>query len=229
MSGHFESSHDKQNANTMKQLKHITIAFVLFFLADVALGQGIIFYLHGRIVEVQGIHAVDTANGYGAYEYTKILNTFRKNGFKVISEVRKMNTRPVSYAQHVVHQIDSLLKEGTNPGDITVIGASKGALIAMLTSSMLKNKGVNFVFMAACNPYSFKQFPELKFYGNILSIYEESDRIGRTCSGFRARSGKTISHYKEIELHTGLKHGFLFKPLPQWVVPALKWARKDYQ
>jgi len=213
----------------MKQLKHITIAFVLFFLADIAVGQGIIFYLHGRILEVQGIHAVDTVNGYGAYEYTKILSTFRKNGFKVISKVRKINTRPVNYAQHVVHQIDSLLKKGIKPNDITVIGASKGALIAMLTSSILKNKEVNFVFMAACNPYSLKRFPELKFYGNILSIYEGSDRIGRSCSGFKARSGKTISHYKEIELHTGLKHGFLFKPLPQWTLPALKWARKDYQ
>ncbi len=193
------------------------------------MGQGIIFYLHGRIVEVQGIHAVDTVNGYGAYEYSKILNTFRKNGFKVISEARKINTRPVNYAQHVVYQIDSSLKEGTNPNDITVIGASKGALIAMLTSSMLKNKEVNFVFMAACNSYSLKRFPKLKFYGNILSIYEESDRIGRSCNDFRKRSGKTISHYKEIELHTGLKHGFLFKPLPQWTLPALTWARKDYQ
>ncbi len=212
----------------MKQLKHLAIAFALLFLADIAMGQGIIFYLHGRIVEIQGIHAVDMVNGYGAYEYTKILTTFRKNGFKVISEMRETNTRPANYAQLVVHQIDSLLKEGTNPNDITVIGASKGALIAMLTSSMLKNREVNFVFMAACNAYSLKRFPELKFYGNILSIFEESDRIGRTCSGFRERSGKTISHYKEIELHTGLKHGFLFKPLPQWILPALKWARKDY-
>lgn len=213
----------------MKQLKHITIAFVLFFVADITMGQGIIFYLHGRIVEVQGVHAVDTINGYGAYEYTKIINTFRKNGFKVISEVRKINTLPINYAQHVVHQIDSLLKEGTIPNDITVIGASKGALIAMLTSSMLKNREVNFVFMAACNSYSLRRFTKLKFYGNILSIFEENDRIGRSCFGFRARSGKKISHYKEIELHTGLRHGFLFKPLPQWILPALKWARKDYQ
>ncbi len=212
----------------MPQLKPLFLSLIFMIAAQVATGQ-VVFYLHGRILEVQGPHAVDSVNGYGAYEYTKILNTFRKKGFTVISEVRGKNTQPVSYARKVVRQIDSLLNKGVDPGTITVIGASKGALIAMLTSSMLKNRQVNFVFLAACNHYTFGRFPELKFYGNILSVYEESDRIGRSCAGFKARSKETISHYKEIELHTGMKHGFLFKPLPQWVQPALQWAEGNYR
>ncbi len=35
---------NKQTTNTMKHLKHMTIAFVLFFMADIAVGQGIIFF-----------------------------------------------------------------------------------------------------------------------------------------------------------------------------------------
>ena len=212
----------------MKHFKLFTLFLILTFTSSLSSGQ-VIFYLHGRILETQGIPAVDTINGYGTYEYTKILNTFRKNGFTVISEVRRKNTQPVKYAQHIVHQTDSLLSKGIKPENITIIGASKGSLIAMLTSSMLKNRQINFVFIAACNNYSLKRFPQLQFYGNILSVYEKSDNIGRSCSGFKERSGKNITHYKEIELHTGMKHGFLFKPLPQWVQPAIKWARGEYE
>ena len=38
-----------------------------------------------------------------------------------------------------------------------------------------------------------------------------------------------INHYKEIELNTGLKHGFLYKPLAEWVEPVVRWAEADYQ
>lgn len=212
----------------MKTLYFLTFIVFSFFISRSANAQNYLFYLHGRIVEIQGENAIDTQNGYGSYEYIKIINTFKKNGFRVISEVRPANTRVLPYAKKVVHQIDSLISMGISAGKITVVGASKGSLIAMIASSLLKNRNVNFVFLAACNNYSFKRYPKLKFYGNILSIYEKSDRIGRSCNSFKARSGTTINHYKEIVLNTGKKHGFLFKPLPQWVSPAIKWGKQNY-
>ena len=193
------------------------------------LGQRYLFYLHGKIIEDQGANAVDTINGFGAYQYEEILNTFRKAGFTVMSEVRQKNTDPAEYAHKIVSQIDSLIKNGVNANDLTVVGASKGAIIAMLISSYLRNKDVNFVLLAGCMNNLLQSFPDIQFCGNILSIYEKSDDIGHSCASIKEQSHAAIPHYKEIELNTGLKHGFLYKPLPVWVEPAIKWANRNYQ
>ncbi len=92
-----------------------------FFISKSVDAQNYLFYLHGRIVEIQGENAVDTQNGYGSYEYNKIINTFKKNGFRVISEVRPANTRVIPYAKKVVHQIDSLISLGVPARKITEI------------------------------------------------------------------------------------------------------------
>ncbi len=190
-------------------------------------GQQYLFYLHGAIVEDQGADAVSPQ--FGKYEYNNILNAFRKEKFKVISEVRAKDTDPETYAHKVVKQIDSLLKTGAKPNNITVVGASKGCLIAMYVSSFLKNKDVNFVFLAGCFGNISTMSPDINFCGNILSIHEKSDGIGRSCAELKKRSSQAIPHYKEIELNTGLKHGFIYKPLQEWVAPAIKWARNDYE
>lgn len=188
--------------------------------------QQYIFYLHGMIVENQGADAESPY--FGAYRYYDILDTFRKAGFTVMSEVRKPNTDIKEYAGIVATQINRLLKKGIEPQNVTVIGASKGALIAMEVSSVLQNKAMNFVFLAACNDGNFQHFPNLTYYGNILSIFEKSDDIGGSCISFKERSGTNINHYKEIEINTGLQHGFLFRPLPEWTLPSINWANGMY-
>lgn len=206
------------------------IIFLIIFIPSTAIfGQRYLFYLHGKIIEDQGVNAIDTVNGFGAYQYEDILNAFRKASFTVRSDVRQKNADPLEYAHKIVNQIDSLIKSGTKPNDITIVGASKGAIISMFISSYLKNKDVNFVFLAGCNDDILKHFPEIQFCGNILSVYEKSDDIGHSCAKFEKATGLKISHYKEIELNTGLKHGFLYKPLPEWIKPAIKWANKNYQ
>jgi hypothetical protein len=211
-------------------MKLITIILFAFFTSAAISGQPYLFYLHGRIVEDQGIHAFDSVNGYGAYQYEDILNTFRKAGFTVLSEVRQKNVNPLEYANKVVNQIDSLIRKGIKPNDITIVGASKGAIIAMFVSTYLKNKDVNFVFLAGCADEILQRFPAIEFCGNILSIYEESDdKGGLSCFKFKDRTTLTMPHYKEIELNTGLRHGFIYKPLPEWIGPAVKWANKNYE
>jgi hypothetical protein len=208
---------------------HVIILLMTLSSSRLALVQLYLFYLHGRIVEDQGPEAVDTIHGFGVYRYEDILSAFRKENFIVISEVRQKNTDVEQYAKKLIGQIDSLLQKGIPAINITVVGASKGAAIAMLTSSMLKNKDVNFVFMAGCNDDNFKRLPQIDFCGNILSIYERTDDIGKSCTPTKNLSQQEIPHYKEIELNTGLKHGFLFKPLPEWVEPAVRWAEGNYQ
>lgn len=207
------------------------LLFMLLSLAPALMRgqQRYIFYLHGKIVEDQGPNAVDTIRGFGAYKYEDILDVFKKEKFTVISEVRAPNTDIRLYAEKVSRQVDSLMRRGVKPDHITVVGASKGAIIAMLVSSIVKDKDLNFVFLAGCNASAGAQFPELQFCGNILSVYEESDEIANSCRGIRSLSQEVISHYKEIMLHTGLRHGFLYRPLKEWVKPALAWAGGHYE
>lgn len=207
-------------------MKKTVLLLFLFLNLKVCLAQSYIFYLHGRIIENQGPNAVEKVNGYGAYLYYDILDSLKQKKFTVISEVRPVNTDVKVYALKVKNQIDSLLKRGIKAENITVIGASKGSYIAMYVSTYAKNKALNFVFMAACGDQVSESEKDIDFYGNILSIYEKSDGPG-SCMALKKQS-KGIQHFKEVELTTGLKHGFLYKPLKVWVQPALNWADHKY-
>jgi hypothetical protein len=179
-----------------------------------------LFYLHGMIVEDQGASAVHPE--YGPYQYDMILETFRKEGFEVRSEIRDKGTDVIKYAENVTKEIQRLMEEGIPPEQITVLGASKGAIIAMFVSGKLGNDKVNFVFMAGCNEWVADNY-SLNLCGNILSIYESSDTIGKSCKDILNKSScKPL--YIEVELNTGKKHGFIFTPMPDWVNPAIQWA-----
>ena len=182
-----------------------------------------LFYLHGRIIEDQGVRAVHER--HGVYEYQKILETFKAAGFQVISETRAKNTDVAQYAAKVVAQINSLLKAGVAPRGITVVGASKGSGIAMHVSTLLKHKDVNFVIMAGCGEGTLKN-PALDLYGRVLSIYDASDEGIGTCESLFARSAG-LNARKEIEINLGLGHGFLYRPHKEWIEPAVEWAKQS--
>jgi hypothetical protein len=178
-----------------------------------------LFYLHGRIVE-DGRRP--TSPQYDVYEYDQILDTFKQNAFFVISEQRKKGTDVEQYGAKVARQVTQLLKAGVPPQHITVVGASQGSWMAMLASTYLGNRNVNFVFIAACSvDEGFRKLVNL--HGNVLFISERSDLPG-SCQRFRA-DATGLSEYKEIELNTGLKHGFLYRPMKEWVEPTIEWAK----
>ncbi len=183
-----------------------------------------VFYLHGQIIETQGRRP--THPRFGVYEYDQILQTFADSGLVVISEARPPRTAVMAYARKVVSQIDTLLQKGIPASHISVVGASKGAAIAGFVSALLKHPEVRFVLLAICNKRMVANWTQQAgpFYGKVLYIFERSDRIGRSCKPFLPRlksPGLTI--FKEIELNTGLQHGFLYRPLPEWVIPTLQW------
>lgn len=199
-----------------------SLVIVLFVIPLLCEAQKHVFYLHGRIVELQGLEAYDSE--YGKYDYKAIIDTLQKAGFVVHSEIRPPSTEVNQYAAKIKLQIDSLLANKVNASDITVIGASKGSMIAMLASALCKNDQLNFVFMAACNPYLAKDLPNLEFYGNVLSIFEKSDVFGSSCLALKEKSTH-VRNYRELQLNTGLKHGFIYRPLAAWMEPACAWAR----
>jgi hypothetical protein len=178
-----------------------------------------LFYLHGRIVEIKGIRP--TSPIYGVYEYEKIVESLKNRGFIVISEARARNTHAGQYAQKLVSQVNRLLEAGVPASNITVVGASKGAFIAMIASTMLQNKEINFVFLAGCSD-SIRKF-DLNFSGNILSIYDEKDQLVGSCQNYFKQS-IGINRQKEIMLKIGIGHGIVYKPLKEWIDPVVLWA-----
>jgi hypothetical protein len=107
-----------------------------------------------------------------------------------------------------------------------VAGTSKGGFITMFTSGILKNPDINYVLIGCCEEGSLTD-DSVHLYGNILSIYEKSDRF-HSCQKQKAKKGNNVKRFKEIELNTGLKHGFLYKAMDEWIVPASKWAKGNY-
>ena len=183
-----------------------------------------LFYFHGRIIENQGTRPTDPR--YGVYEYQEILDTFKNKGFVVVSEARPKGTDNVAYAHKMVDQINTLIKAGVPPRNITVVGASKGGGIAIFTSTFLKNRDVNFVIMASCGDYDDYKTTVPDFWGNILSIYDYKDDTGAgTCQNFFDHS-TGINRHDEIVVKLGLGHGILYKPLKEWVDPVVAWANK---
>lgn len=180
-----------------------------------------LFYLSGYIVESGNTQPVSPK--FGVYEYAHILDTFKDSGFVVVSEARNKSPEIEPYARKVAEQVRRLLKAGVPAEHITVVGASQGSWIAMLVSTYLENRGVNFVLIAACS--ADKGFLKMvNLHGNILSIYETSD-LAQSCRDYRA-DATGINDWKEVEVNTGLKHGFLYRPIKEWIEPTIAWARR---
>ena len=178
-----------------------------------------LFYLHGRIVE-QSRRPISPE--HGPYEYDQILETFKAKGFVVISEQRRAGTDVEQYAGKVADQVRQLLKAGVPARNITVVGASQGSFIAMLASTYLKERDVKFVFIAGCAADAgFLDLVDL--HGNVLSIYEQSDKAG-SCEKYRT-DATGLSKYQETELQTGKRHGFIYRPMTEWIEPTISWAR----
>jgi hypothetical protein len=189
--------------------------------------ESYLFYLHGKIIEDQGLPAISP--DYGEYEYAAILQKLSEYGFVVISEQRAKNIDSLDYAKRVAEQISQLIEAGVTAQNITVVGASKGAGIAIYVAHLLENPGVNFVIMAICAPETVQELiqSQVTLYGNVLSIYDSSDSLAGSCQDlFDFSEGKGLARYHEIVLNTGTGHGILYKPLDDWVVPAVQWASK---
>ncbi|MBI3258444.1 MAG: alpha/beta hydrolase [Ignavibacteriae bacterium] len=204
----------------------IVLFSIIFVLSGmVCRAQEYVFFLHNRYLQEFDLQSVHPE--YGRVEYQEILDVFRKQKFTVFSDIRPKGSSGDDYAQKVKRQIDSLLSKGVKPNHITVVGTSMGGYIAQYVSSLLKNKNIKYVFIGCCSDKDYLDPKSPTYYGSILSIYEKSDDIGRSCQMMKEKSGSSVVKYKEIELNTGLKHGFLYKALQVWLEPTIKWAKGE--
>ncbi len=185
-----------------------------------------IFFLHNRFLEEHELNELHPE--FGRTEYNEIIAEFKKSGLKVVSEKRNGNVNARDYAVRIVNEIDSLINSGIEPKKITIVGTSKGGYIAQYVSTLANNMDLNFVFVASFRNSDIENIPEINYCGNILTIYEKSDSFGVSAIERKITSSCEIKHFKEIELNTGMGHGFLFKPLKEWIEPTIKWANGNY-
>jgi hypothetical protein len=188
--------------------------------ADLDPADRYLIYLHGAIIETEGIRP--THPDFGVYEYREILETFADRGLVVISKARPAGTDGMAYASKVVDQVRSLSDAGVPGHHITVVGFSKGGGIAIVASAMLMRDDVNFVFMAACAPW-LDDHPEIVARGKLLSLYEASDHNFGSCGSLFDRDPNPLDN-REMMLEVGGGHGAFYQPRPQWVEPVLEWV-----
>ena len=192
------------------------------FPATIDANQRYVFYLHGRIIEEHGLRPRDPR--YGIYDYEEILRALEAHGLRVISEARPQRTDPEQYAKRVRDQIAALLEKKVPADHITVIGASKGSVIAMLVSMVTANDNVRYVVMSNCNDDILQQY-KIDLHGAVLSIFDEGDAFGSTCKNFFARA-TGLSRQKEIVTHLRIGHALLYQPRRAWMDPAIAWAKE---
>lgn len=215
-----------------KLIKTLAFSFsILFYIAGYSQikneNQRYIFFFHNKFVEENDLNVAHPE--YGKAEYNEILESYRKDNFIVFSEKRKKNTNSAEYAEKIAKQIKKLIKKGVPANHITVIGTSQGGYIAQYVSTYLSNPDLNFVFIGCFRDVDIQEIPDLNWCGNILTIYEKSDIYGVSAIKRKETSKCKIDHFKEIELNTGLKHGFLYKAADNWIAPSKKWANGNYE
>lgn len=181
-----------------------------------------LFYLHGRIIETQGIKAY--SEKFGRYEYQSIIDTLKNFGLTIHNEIRTEKTIFEKFCYDTSNQIDSLIKLGIKPQYITVVGASKGGVMAMYISHINQNP-INYVLLGA-NNNQIETENNWSLNGNILGIYEISDSIAGKSYEYWIKNSPKATKFEQLELNTGLGHGFLYKPLQEWVNPLKNWINE---
>jgi len=180
-----------------------------------------IFYLHGRIIEIQGINAI--SEKFGKYEYNKIIDSLKSTGAIVHNELRTEQTDFQAFCKSTSNEIDELIESGVNSTNITVIGASKGGIMAMNISNMNPHP-INYILLAANNEQIELQH-QWNLHGRILGIYEKSDSVANKNYNHWINESTNAIEFNQIEINTGLGHGFLYRPINEWLEPAKKWIK----
>ena len=200
---------------------------ILFFLSILFLGcrsniqnqTKYIYYLHGRIIEIQGKNAI--SEEFGKYEFDKIINALKVENSIVTAEIRNENVDYLKYANKISTEIDSLIDSGIKPKNITIIGASKGAIIASNISNININP-INYVLLAGNNDYQ-EENNDWKFHGQVLCFYDDSDNIAGKNYDFWKNKPNFTNKFEQIRIDKSLGHGFLYKPYKEWIEPTKRW------
>jgi pimeloyl-ACP methyl ester carboxylesterase len=158
----------------------------------------------------------------------QILDTFRERGFEVTSVLRPREQSVDEAAGRVVAQVRALRQAGVPATHITILGASMGGYVTLLAATRLREPELRVAVLGVCLSERVQALqaregrpPE----GHLLAIREQSDTLTESCAPWSpTQAPRSLRSAREQMLHTGLRHGFLYRPLTEWVEPVLEWA-----
>jgi len=190
-------------------------------------GKRHLIYLHGRIVQAEQSARPEHPR-FGHYELEAILQAFRDRGFAVTGEIRPRDASVGDAADRVVVRVRELLASGVPADHVSVVGASMGAGIALVAAARLQESQVRYALLGACLSPNVRRLAAEEGKppsGRVLSIREASDELTEPCAAWTEEDGAVPSlKVREIRLETGLAHGFLYRPLREWVDPVVDWV-----
>ncbi len=118
--------------------------------------------------------------------------------------------------------MDSLVEEvKCRPENISITGASKGSVMAMRVSDINQYQ-INYVLLGANNNYIEENY-NWYLKGRILGIYEKSDSLAGKDYQFWIDRSKGAQEFMQLEIDTGLNHGFIYNPINEWIEPTTEW------
>jgi hypothetical protein len=192
-----------------------------------------LIYLHGSGIDRSGVDQ-------SKEQFAGITRGLADRGFSVIAEVRPQGAiRKVpedldAYARKVAAQVESLLQAKVPARNITIVGYSRGGVIALMVSGLVGNADVGYVVLAGCisERGEFKQYlPMLhsdyatKLKGRFLSLVDESDPDFSSCTSYFSLAPEKL-HAQESILKTGKGHQLFATPQDVWIQPVAEWASR---
>ncbi|MCZ6671323.1 MAG: hypothetical protein O7C75_00145 [Verrucomicrobia bacterium] len=179
-----------------------------------------LFYLHGQIVEGSDGHPNHA--DLGIYRYPEIVKELEQEGFWVISEIRRSNTNINSYAGLISFYVDQLKEAGVPSSKITVLGASKGGMIACYVSNKQQDPDINYVILAGFF-YRLKEDPKMLVSGRVLSVHDSADQNNINPKYFLRKSSGVTDEKVVITRH-GWGHRLIYEPRYEWVKEVVLWS-----
>jgi hypothetical protein len=160
---------------------------------------------------------------FGRYEYRKILEAFAARGFVVVAEVRESGAGR-DFVEATAAQTRRLLAAGVPARHVTVVGFSKGGLLALGVAEIVGSDQVGYAILAGCRSdpgWIAGVAPRLR--GRFLSLRDRSDRFSASCQPlFEAAS--RVREKREHTFDTGLDHGLFYRPRRGWVDRITRWS-----
>lgn len=185
--------------------------------------QSYIIYLHGAIVEREGVNA--TSAQFGSYDFTEIVSALAAGDADVIAPVRSGDVDAHRYATEIGREIIRMIASDVRPQQITVAGFSKGGYMTLMAARRLGEQSLRYVVMAGCteNIADGSDMRADGLYGNILSMVDASDDLAFSCMPLFARN-RQLNDPQEIIFTNGTGHGFFYEADPAWTDMVLQWS-----
>jgi dienelactone hydrolase len=179
-----------------------------------------VFYLHGSGVEQSPTKAKEDWRGN--------MRSLEGKGFVVMAELRGVNTNVRDYGKKISDQAKGLMAKGVPPENITILGYSKGGMIALSAAAWTQEPRMNFVILAGCGTDKRPEIRESqasvapRYKGRMLSIFDAADPEFGSCQALFDAAGAGV-RASERRIETGLGHQAFSRASAVWFDPTVEF------